>query len=136
MTMTTSWQIYAMVWLPQDKRKSENKVARLVWDFDCLHFAQYILISPQGIDCKQTWCKKIFVSFVIIFCYFCLNFFFEKISFFFSFFFIENTYPLPLNIYWSLPMFGCQCCLKPEVWIPLGVCISEKPVQLLITTIS
>ncbi len=33
---------------------------RLVWDFDCLHFAQYISISPHGIDCKQTWCKKIY----------------------------------------------------------------------------
>ncbi len=32
---------------------------RLVWDFDYLHFAQYISISPHGIDCKQTWCKKI-----------------------------------------------------------------------------
>ncbi len=54
------WTDYAMVWLPQDKRKLENKVARHVWDFDCLHFAQYILISPHGIDCKQTWCKKIY----------------------------------------------------------------------------
>ncbi len=54
------WTDYAMVWLPQDKRKHENKVARLMWDFDCLHFAQYILISPHGIDCKQTWCKKIY----------------------------------------------------------------------------
>ncbi len=43
-----------------DKRKRENKVARLVWDFDCLHFAQYILISPHGIDCKQNWCKKMY----------------------------------------------------------------------------
>ncbi len=32
---------------------------RLVWDFDCLHFAQYILIYPHDNDCKQTWCKKI-----------------------------------------------------------------------------
>ncbi len=31
-----------------------------VWDFDCLHFAQYISISPHGIDCKQTWYKKIY----------------------------------------------------------------------------
>ncbi len=61
MTMTTSGQImHAMVWLPQDKRKRENKIVRLVWDFDYLHFAQYILISPHGIDCKQTWCKKIY----------------------------------------------------------------------------
>ncbi len=54
------WTDYAMVWLPQNKRKRENKVARLVWDFDCLHFAQYILISPHVIDCKQSWCKKIY----------------------------------------------------------------------------
>ncbi len=54
------WTDYAMVWLPQDKRKHENKVGRLVWDFDFLHFAQFILISPHGIDCKQTWCKKIY----------------------------------------------------------------------------
>ncbi len=33
---------------------------RLVWDFDCLHFTQYISISPHGSDCKQTWCKKIY----------------------------------------------------------------------------
>ncbi len=33
---------------------------RLVWDFDCLRFDQYISISPHGIDCKQTWCKKIY----------------------------------------------------------------------------
>ncbi len=33
---------------------------RLVWDLDFLHFAQYISISPHGIDCKQTWCKKIY----------------------------------------------------------------------------
>ncbi len=31
-----------------------------MWDFGCLHFAQYILISPHGIDCKQTWFKKIY----------------------------------------------------------------------------
>ncbi len=58
MTMTTSWQI--MPWSDCLKTKRENKVARHVWDFDCLHFAQYILISPHGIDCKQTWCKKIY----------------------------------------------------------------------------
>ncbi len=31
-----------------------------MWDFAFLHFAQYISISPHGIDCKQTWCKKIY----------------------------------------------------------------------------
>ncbi len=54
------WKDYAMVWLLYDKRKREHKVTRLVWDFDCLHFAQYILISPHGIDCKKNWCKKIY----------------------------------------------------------------------------
>ncbi len=37
-----------------------NIKLRLVWDFDCLHFAQYISISPNCINCKQTWCKKIY----------------------------------------------------------------------------
>ncbi len=50
MTMTTSGQI--MPW--SEKRKREHKVARLVRDFDCLRFAQCILISPHGVDCKQT----------------------------------------------------------------------------------
>ncbi len=58
MTMTTSGQI--MPWSDCQKDKRKHKVARLVWEFDCLHFAQYILISLHGIDCKQTWCKKIY----------------------------------------------------------------------------
>ncbi len=53
LTMTTSGQI--MSWSDYLKTK-EN-----VWDFDCLHFAQYISISPHAIDCKQTWCKKIYL---------------------------------------------------------------------------
>ncbi len=47
----------------KDKRKCEHKVVRLVWEFDCLHFAKYISIWPHGIDCKQTWscwCLKIY----------------------------------------------------------------------------
>ncbi len=36
------------------------KVVRLVWEFDCLYFAQYISIKPYDIDCKQTWCMKIY----------------------------------------------------------------------------
>ncbi len=35
-----------------------HKVMRLAWDLDCLHFAQNILISQHGNDCKHTWCKK------------------------------------------------------------------------------
>ncbi len=43
----------------RQKSKHEHKVVRLVWDFDCLHFAQHFNRS-HGIDCKQTWCKKIY----------------------------------------------------------------------------
>ncbi len=42
------------------KRKREHKVLRLVWEFHCLHFVQFISMSPHGIGCKQTWCKKIY----------------------------------------------------------------------------
>ncbi len=38
------------------RRKCEQEVVR---GFDCLHFAQYILLSRHSIDFKQTWCKKI-----------------------------------------------------------------------------
>ncbi len=31
-----------------------------MWEFDCLHFAKYISMSPHGIVFKQTWCKKIY----------------------------------------------------------------------------
>ncbi len=58
MTMTTSGQIMPWSDCLKTKGKREHKVARLVWDFDCLHFAQYILISPHGIDCKQSWHKE------------------------------------------------------------------------------
>ncbi len=51
LTMTTSGQI--MIW--SDCLKTKGNV-RLY----CLHFAQYILISPHGIDCRQTLCKKIY----------------------------------------------------------------------------
>ncbi len=56
MTMTTSGLI--MSW--PDYLKTNGNVNIKLWDFDCLHFAQYISISPHGIDCKQTWCKKIY----------------------------------------------------------------------------
>ncbi len=54
------WTHLVMTWLPWDKRKREHIVVRLAWEFDCLHFAQYIWISPHGIGCKQTWSKKIY----------------------------------------------------------------------------
>ncbi len=56
MTMTTSEQI--MPW--SDCLKTKGNVKIKLGDFDCLHFAQYILISPHGIDGKQTWFKKIY----------------------------------------------------------------------------
>ncbi len=54
------WADFIMTWLSQDKRKCEHKVVRLVWDHEYLHFAQCISISPHGIDCKQTWCRRIY----------------------------------------------------------------------------
>ncbi len=44
----------------QKEFKREYNAVRLVWDFDCLHVAQYISISPDGIDCKQTWCNRMY----------------------------------------------------------------------------
>ncbi len=43
-------------WPPVRIFMTWHKVVRFVWEFDCLHFAQYISIRPHGIDCKQTWC--------------------------------------------------------------------------------
>ncbi len=37
-----------------------NIKLRDLCETDCLHFAPDILISPHGIDCKQSWCKKIY----------------------------------------------------------------------------
>ncbi len=54
------WANLVMTWLPLDKSKREHKVVRIVRDLDCLHFAQYISISPHGTDCNQTWCKEIY----------------------------------------------------------------------------
>ncbi len=44
-----------MVWLPYDRRKCEHNGVRLVWEFDCLQFTQFIPMSPHGIGYKQTW---------------------------------------------------------------------------------
>ncbi len=64
MQITWSWppvgRFSHVTWLPEHKRKWEHKVVRLMWDFDCLRFAQYISMGPHGIGCKQTWCKKIY----------------------------------------------------------------------------
>ncbi len=43
-----------------DTGRREHKVVRLVWEFDCLHFAKYISNIPHDINCKQTWCEKIY----------------------------------------------------------------------------
>ncbi len=40
--------------------KCEDIIVRIVWQFDWLHFAQYITVSPHGIGCKWTWYKKIY----------------------------------------------------------------------------
>ncbi len=48
-----------MTWLAQEKKKRQQKVVRLVWEFDWLHFAQYITIRSHDIDCKPIWCEKI-----------------------------------------------------------------------------
>ncbi len=53
------WADWVMTLFPWEKRKCEHKVVILMWDFDCLYFAQYISISPHDIGCKQPWCRKI-----------------------------------------------------------------------------
>ncbi len=40
------------------QKESEHNFVRLVWEFDYLHFAQYISKGPQSIDFKHTWSKK------------------------------------------------------------------------------
>ncbi len=54
------WAYLVLAWLQEDKRKHEHKVMRFVWEFGCLHLAQYISIRPHGIDHNQTWCEKIY----------------------------------------------------------------------------
>ncbi len=43
------WDDLVMAW------KCEYKVCRLVWEFDCLHFTEYMPMSAHGIGSKQTW---------------------------------------------------------------------------------
>ncbi len=60
--ITRSWQPvgrFSHDLITVRKGKHEHRIVSPVWDFDCLHFAQYVSISPHGIGCKQTWCKKI-----------------------------------------------------------------------------
>ncbi len=49
------WADLVMAWLSKDKRKCEHKVVRFVWEFDCLHFTQYMPMSAHDIVYKQTW---------------------------------------------------------------------------------
>ncbi len=53
------YQMNIAIWL-NPFLKTKVSVNIKLWDFACLHFAQYILISQHGIDCKQTWCKPIY----------------------------------------------------------------------------
>ncbi len=58
-----------LITLSQKETRITNKIVKLVWDFDCWRFAWYILISQHDIDCKQTWCKKIYLhKFIEVFC--------------------------------------------------------------------
>ncbi len=36
-----------MTWSPYDKGKRKHKVVRLLWDFDCLYFSQYIEVHIE-----------------------------------------------------------------------------------------
>ncbi len=48
------WAYLVIARLPLDKRKCEHKVVRLVRELDCLHFTQYMPMSPHNIGYKQT----------------------------------------------------------------------------------
>ncbi len=53
MTMTTSGQILS--WYNYLKTKENMNIKLLgLCQFDCLHFAQYMSMSPHGISCKHT----------------------------------------------------------------------------------
>ncbi len=52
--------IFSLELISFRQRKRQHNVVRLVWEFDYLHFAQYISMSPHGIGYKQTWGKKIY----------------------------------------------------------------------------
>ncbi len=54
MTMTTSGQIMPWSDCLKTKGNVNIKLRDLCETLIVLHFAQYILISPHGIDCKQT----------------------------------------------------------------------------------
>ncbi len=49
------WADLFMPWLPYDKRNCEQKVVRLVLEYDSLHFTQCMAMSPHNIVYKQTW---------------------------------------------------------------------------------
>ncbi len=36
-------------------KKCEHNVVKFVWEFDCLHYTQYMPMSPHDIGYKQTW---------------------------------------------------------------------------------
>ncbi len=53
------WADVLMTWLPLDNRNHEYKAVRLVWDVNCLHVAEYILISHHDIDSNQIWSRML-----------------------------------------------------------------------------
>ncbi len=64
--MSLSFRVWIFEFeLWSDQIRTKGNVTITSWDlcepksFDCLHFVQYILIGPHGIDCKQIWCKNI-----------------------------------------------------------------------------
>ncbi len=60
MTMTTIGQIMSWADYLKTKENVNIKMQDLCETLIVYIFAQYISISPHGIDCKYTWCKKIY----------------------------------------------------------------------------
>ncbi len=59
MTMTTSGHIMSWPDYLKTKGNMNMKLSDLC-ETGCLYFVQYISVSQHGIDCKQTWRKKIY----------------------------------------------------------------------------
>ncbi len=85
--------------ITQRQKNVNIKVVRLMWEFDCLHFAQYMLMSPHGIGYKQTifltyifiWKKWTSMGLCVAFC---------------SIFTRKNSPRLSMQITWPWPPVG------------------------------
>ncbi len=81
--------------------KREHKLVTIVWEFDCLHFAQSISIRPHDIESKHTWYKNIY----------CIN---------------RATWLNPVNKYLSIPhsqfspLYSTNMAM---IWIEICVCL-------------